>query len=83
MRPADEHPVEAAALKEWWAARAAWDSHVIRLRRYQVARSLDLLNAPDWDDLRPEQVIAAALGASWLDGTLSPAGLGGLFGGPL
>lgn len=73
-RPSDEHPTDAAAMNTWWIARHTWDAYVRKLRKYQVAVAIDLLDRTG-DALKPEQMIARAIGACWLDGSLVPPSL--------
>ena len=68
-KPSDEHPTEAVALNEWWAARHVWDVYVAKLRRHEVAVAVTDLDRPGLR-LSHEQTICRNLGASWLDGTL-------------
>lgn len=68
-KPTHEHPTEAMALNEWWAARHSWDVYVAKLRRHEVAVAVTELDRRG-GNLDFDQVIARNIGACWLDGTL-------------
>lgn len=70
-KPADEHPTDSKLLEGWWRARAEWDIYVKRLRKFEVACAIDMIERrEDCGLLEPAEIIAKNLGACWLDGSL-------------